>query len=418
VAISIDWSTRVITVQQADLLQVQSSPVEVYELNLSDFHDDLRDLEDSELGIPHPDTHNYASPTTISGVTLALVVEMINNYTVTFLPNLSWAVNIVGGNSNVADVVNPNNVSVRTANSAGLQDAVSLQAASFLGHVTIDVINGVSGTTFPRGTQQTPVNNLADALTIAEQRGLFRFLVINDLTIDAGDFAQGYTFFAQIAGTTVTIDPVANVTNCSFETIGVTGTLDANNRFTACEVFNAVSLEANLIDCILTGTLTLGGGLTQLINCSSGVAGGGPSQTPTIDLGGSGSDLLVRDYSGGLALENLNDSGAAVSLDFDSGQLIVDPTVVDGAITVRGVVAYVVDNSTGSAIVNDLTITADIDFVQKLLRNRRETDPVTGQQRIYDDDNVTVLIEGNLWEDLAGTQGYQGQGADRADRMV
>jgi hypothetical protein len=57
-------------------------------------------------------------------------------------------------------------------------------------------------------------------------------------------------------------------------------------------------------------------------------------------------------------------------------------------------------------------------LIGKILRNRRETDPTTGTQRIYDDDDVTVLIEGDLYEDVAGTQPYQGQGADRADRLV
>jgi hypothetical protein len=58
-----------------------------------------------------------------------------------------------------------------------------------------------------------------------------------------------------------------------------------------------------------------------------------------------------------------------------------------------------------------------VDFVTKILRNRRETNPSTGRQTIYDDDSTSVLIEGDLFEDVAGTQPYQGQGADRADRM-
>jgi hypothetical protein len=58
-----------------------------------------------------------------------------------------------------------------------------------------------------------------------------------------------------------------------------------------------------------------------------------------------------------------------------------------------------------------------IDFVVKLLRNRRETNPSTGVQTIYDDDSITPLVSGDLFEDVAGTQPYQGQGADRADRM-
>jgi len=55
---------------------------------------------------------------------LARVVEIINGYTITF-ENTAYAVNIVGGNSNISDVVNLNLVSVRSANSAGYIEVVT-----------------------------------------------------------------------------------------------------------------------------------------------------------------------------------------------------------------------------------------------------------------------------------------------------
>lgn len=60
-----------------------------------------------------------------------------------------------------------------------------------------------------------------------------------------------------------------------------------------------------------------------------------------------------------------------------------------------------------------------LETILKLFRNRRETDPVTGQQRVYDDDDTTVLVEGDLYEDIAGTTPYgpSSQKIDRADRM-
>ena len=60
-----------------------------------------------------------------------------------------------------------------------------------------------------------------------------------------------------------------------------------------------------------------------------------------------------------------------------------------------------------------------LELMLKLFRNRRETDPATGIQRVYDDDNTTVLVEGNIFEDVAGTTPYgnSSQKIDRADRM-
>jgi hypothetical protein len=68
----------------------------------------------------YPDTHRHVAPVSLGGVTLARIIEIINGYTVTFEDG-QYAVNLVGANSNVGDVVNVNQVSVRSANSVGLQ---------------------------------------------------------------------------------------------------------------------------------------------------------------------------------------------------------------------------------------------------------------------------------------------------------
>jgi hypothetical protein len=43
-------------------------------------------------------------------------------------------------------------------------------------------------------------------------------------------------------------------------------------------------------------------------------------------------------------------------------------------------------------------------LVQKLLRNKFITDPATGVATLYDDDGVTPLLTGQLYENAAGTQ--------------
>ena len=121
-AISINWPTKVINVPKADMTLVQPNPIEIRELNVNTFRLTLKNLEDDEAGIPFLRTHNHNTIVTVGGVTLARVVEIINGYTVTF-ENGSYAVNLVGANSNIGDVLNLNTVSVRAANSAGLIQA-------------------------------------------------------------------------------------------------------------------------------------------------------------------------------------------------------------------------------------------------------------------------------------------------------
>jgi hypothetical protein len=124
-AISIDWATKVISVPKADMTLVTMVPFEVRELDLDWFRLQLKDLEDDAEGMPFLDTHRHNTEVEIAGVTLARVIEIINGYTVTFEDG-QYAVNLVGANSNVSDVVNLNQVSIRAQNSAGLISGTAL----------------------------------------------------------------------------------------------------------------------------------------------------------------------------------------------------------------------------------------------------------------------------------------------------
>ena len=57
-------------------------------------------------------------------------------------------------------------------------------------------------------------------------------------------------------------------------------------------------------------------------------------------------------------------------------------------------------------------------LITKLLRNKFITDPVTGIATLYDDDGITPLLSGQLWENAGATQTYRGQGAERRERLV
>ena len=54
----------------------------------------------------------------------------------------------------------------------------------------------------------------------------------------------------------------------------------------------------------------------------------------------------------------------------------------------------------------------------KMMRNKMVTDPTTGEVTIYDDDGVTPLFRGDIFENVAGTIPYQGNGINRRDRMT
>jgi len=117
--ITIDWGTRVIFVPKIDTTLIQATPVEIRSLDLNAFRLTLKALENSEEGMSFPKTHNHNTEVLLGGITYARTIEIINGYTVTFEDG-QYAVNLIGANSNVGDVVNLNQVSIRSYNSAGL----------------------------------------------------------------------------------------------------------------------------------------------------------------------------------------------------------------------------------------------------------------------------------------------------------
>lgn len=138
-AITIDWGTRIINIPKADLAVVQLVPTEIRSLDINTFRLALKDLEDSEAGMLYPATHNHNPPVSVGGTTLARVIEIINGYTILFEDG-QYAVNLVGANSNIADVSIVNQVSIRSQNSAGLIQAQEIQDAIVAQSSIIDKI--------------------------------------------------------------------------------------------------------------------------------------------------------------------------------------------------------------------------------------------------------------------------------------
>lgn len=117
-AITINWSTKVITVPQSYLSHISGA---IYELDVNQLRLDLKDIEDSEEGSAFPDTHRHNTEVTLAGTTYARAVEIINGYTVLFEDvGTPYTVQCSGANHNIGDVKVVNQVSLIIGNAAGL----------------------------------------------------------------------------------------------------------------------------------------------------------------------------------------------------------------------------------------------------------------------------------------------------------
>jgi len=292
-----------------------------------------------------------------------------------------------------------------------------LEFSSFNGLVHLDVTSPYSGTAFPVGTPIAPVNTLADAKAIAQERGFDAIHVMSDLVIGATDDVRDIKFYdeadvsAMITFTPGCLTDGVAITDCDIE-----GTLDGGYCYVQhCQVHNLAGFGGVMENSVLQGTVTLASE-ASFISCMDGVNPG----SCVIDFNSVGVKCEVRDYFGGLAIRNKT-GAQEFTANFTAGRLKIEATVTGGTIVVRGVGE--ISENLGSATINDsglvnaakFAAVAESPLIRKLLQNKTITNPATGIETIYDDDNATPLVTANLYEDAAGTVPY-GASSTRIDR--
>jgi len=338
--LSIDWevSPRIITVAAPST-----------EITMQDLLDTLRDEEAKPANVDDNYIVDAAGKENLGGGVRVGLTVTLQNAQLAFEARSGpdyVQCNITGGNlvavdASGADIspIHPTaytQIVLANSSSATLQEQTSIQYSSFNGGVTYDKTSPYSGTDFPTGTPQQPVNNVYDAYDIAIKYGFTTGYVISDLTLPTDLPLEGFTFIG--AGkdrTEIIIPDAASVSGCSYIDAHITGYLDGNNTLKDCLVDDLHYIKGYLEQCVLApGTIVLAGSEeAHFLDCYSGVPGTG---TPTIDMGTSGQALALRNYNGGIKL--INKAGPEpVSIDLNSGQIKLDSTVTGGDIVCRGV---------------------------------------------------------------------------------
>lgn len=349
--ISINWATSVINIPKDDTVLVQSTPTEIRELNLNTFRLRLKDLEDSDSGMSYQKTHNHNTTVLVSGVELARVIEILEPYTITFEDG-PWAVNLVGANSNVADRVNVNQVSVRSSNSAGLiqLNSLEIQHSSFNNGVTLDAVNGTDSSEYPYGTPRYPCKTIANSYNIRLERGFNRVYLKSDLTLSGiPDGILNNLTVVGIVGhqaNTLTLDNVL-VSGCTAENLVVTGTVkegstaslthckvvnlrDATVYGANCSLFGGYYENAELSDCTVEGDIELAEG--SMFSGTNIVFNGDFS---TINCKNLVNTISLDIKSGYVKIENMIPGGLA-EFNISGGELELGDTITGGDFYAEG----------------------------------------------------------------------------------
>ena len=361
--VSIDWDAKIIIVPRNEMTLVQTVPVEVRKLDLNAFRLALKDLEDSDIGMAYLPTHTHNQPVEVGGVTLARVVQIVNGYSVTFEDG-QYAVNLTGANSNVSDNININQVSVRSANSAGLVQTDEIEIASYGGGLVYNAISGVAGQGFPIGTLQQPVNNLADAKFIQNKRGIPKKLFLQGMLMpEMGAELIGWTIEGTESYNHLDLTmPALNFQDCRYSNLNVEGVLEGTSTVNDCELHLITGIKGKVSNSSIVDNLTVSGPLT-LLNCYAA------GSEPEVDLGGAFVDVSLVGFSGGLNFHNM--SGGVLNIGLTSGHVELSNEVTGGVINVEGS-GVLHDESVGATVITTGLINSAIDtLVSKIWANAK-----------------------------------------------
>jgi hypothetical protein len=261
--------------------------------------------------------------------------------------------NIAGGNLVAIDAsgnelspifTTPNTQILRTASSSATQTELdAIQYSSYQNAVWIDSINGITGTAYPAGTREHPVNNFIQAKQIANAKGFSTLQILSSTSISNVDLT-GFKILGQSPSiTTLVLEASATLINCNFAECQVSGVLDGGSHILHCEVGTLDFFNGSIEDSGLYGNIALNGGTDALfVNCYTGMH----SSIPTIDMGNSGQSLTITNYTGPITIQNLNDVNNYISIGLDSGMVILSNTILSANDIIIGGVGTLINLST------------------------------------------------------------------------
>lgn len=382
-AISVDWAPRIIYVPKAAMVLVQTLPTEIRRLDLNTFRLWLKDHEDSEQGMSFPDTHRHNTVVTVGGVELARVVEIINDYTVTFEDG-QYAVDLIGANSNVGDRVNVNQVSVRSANSAGLVTSQAIEAGEFDYRVAVDIIKGESGTIYPIGTFRRPSNNIPDAVLIAKARGFNELYIVGSLhTNDISHDISGFKLSGSShVGSILTVGPDTICARTNFVNFDITGTLDGDSEIVDCIIRDLEYFDGHIHNSKIAGVIKFSGNNEASINSCSALSMSNP---PHIDFNHSTQTLSMPNWSGPVIIDNFTVNNIKASgIGVDAGKITVMPSCTAGTLAMSGNGELIDNSGPDFYVVNSMIDGVVMNTLQRTVEFLRPHHTSTGIMYFWD----------------------------------
>jgi hypothetical protein len=241
--------------------------------------------------------------------------------------------------------------SIFNSDAVNVENEVS-QTLDYAEHIQINSAIGTSGTTYPVGTAFQPVNNLSDAITIAQERNISELRIFGPIDFDV-DLNNAYTIRGGNIRDVVDVKGV-NLSGCTFNQCILRGSFNGNVAFDNCLIedgFSGItngSVEMLAQHTGLQGKFYLPDNANiTMVDCFSQIPG---NTSPEVFLGNDIS-LSMRRYSGGLAIYDC-DTGTTVTIEYTAGNCRLLSGNTAGEIEIRGI-SKLTDQSSGTTVGTD-----------------------------------------------------------------
>jgi hypothetical protein len=194
------------------------------------------------------------------------------------------------------------------------------------------------------GFQQSPYNNVTNAIDDAEANGITALVFLNDATLDR----QLRNFRIKGVGSPAIDVNNQNIDGCEFMGVEVDGVIGSGSIVARQSIIrtNVTGLAGDFYECGFDGNLTLAtGAVLNMVDCFSTIGG---LARPTLSINGALS-VSLRSYRGGLTVQNCASPSSEVTVSMAQGRLTLAATCTAGTISVRGVSQFT-NSAAGSAV--------------------------------------------------------------------
>jgi hypothetical protein len=340
--ISVDWSGAspwLITIPQSDTTLRSGT---IYEITVDRLWELLRDFSDEPQTMPYPKLYRRIPATS---ATPAITDVDEKYYTCQFEDGL-YSVEIMNGDSNFRVVEVKNQVSVGTNNTAGFINPVFLESGLFGGVVTVDAVNGYSGTGYTQsggviGTPQYPSNTIGDAKIIGASRGLDRFDIKGDIEITATDVVDDLTLIGQGAtfthyNTFILMVEGCSTVNTKIETAFIEGYQNGEMEFVKCVIGEIFNSHCKYEDCSMVGPLHKVNSAWTVNHTSDYHKCRTSVNWLETDCDGSPLTQVFSDYIGRIKVTNFTHADGVIMIELSSGQAWIDASCTASNIFIFG----------------------------------------------------------------------------------